>query len=288
MSILKNIKQGVANSGSSKGKIVYFKPDTKTRIRFLHEVEDGLELTMHDSFNRGINIVCQREFDKECPHCDGGDDEVRTRQAYVWSVWDHDAKEVKLFMGFANNFNPLPSLIAMYEAYETLIDRDYIIQRDGKQTNTKYSVIPMDKKKFKNSNAKPYSEKKMMEIMNKAFPLNTSVEEDDDDEEEEDEKPKSKSKNKGSKKQSSNKKSKQDQDDEDDDEDEFDEDDEEDDDEQDYDYMSPKELYRECIERGLKVKKKMKKKYYISKLEEDDEEDDDWEDEDEDEEDGDW
>lgn len=262
MSLLSKIKTGVANSGSSKAKIVFVKADSKVRIRFLQEIEDGLEVKIHDHFDRGINALCQDHVDGECPYC--SDEDLRHRQAYVWSVWDYDAKETKLFVGFANNFNPLPSFVAMYESYGTIMDRDYVIQRDGKGTNSRYSVIPMDKVRFKNSKAKPLIKSKAIDILDKAYPVN---------EEDAGEKKASK-KGKGRTK--------------DEDPEETEDDDIE---ENDYESMSPRELYMECIERGLTAKKKQKTKYYIDMLLEDDEKaEDGWDDEeeDEDDEDGDW
>lgn len=266
MSILNKIKKGVASSGSNKGKVVYIKADQKVRVRFLQEIEDGLVISNHDKFDDGINF-----FDQEVIHGERhplqDDDDIRHRDAYIWSVYDYDAKEVKLFVGYANNFSPLPSLVAMYETYGTIMDRDYVLQRDGSGTNTRYSVVPMDKVKFK-TKAKPYSEKKTLEILDKAFPA--PVEDDD----EEDKKGKKQKKSKGRKK-----------------EEEPEDDDEEEEEENEYASMSPKELYMECVERGLKAKKKQKKDYYIDMLMEDDlenEEEDDWEDDEEDEDGDDW
>lgn len=250
-SLLSKIKKGVANSGNNKGKVLFIAKDTKRRVRFLQEIEDGLEVTIHDSFDQGIKALCQKHVGKTCPYCER--EGIRTRQAFIYSIFDHEAKEVKLFEGYANNFNPLPSLVAMYESYGTLTDRDYVINREGTGTNTRYSVVPMDKVKFKNKNAKPYAKKKTLEILSKAYPVDEDDIIDDDDDIEDDV---------------------EDIDDEDL-EDEWEDEDEE---ENEYEDMKPQELYRECLSRGLKVKKKMKKSYYIDKLMEDDledEEDDD-------------
>lgn len=259
MSILSKIKQGVANSGSSMAKIVFVKADSKTRVRFLQEIEDAVEVIIHDSFDQGINALCRTHLGEDCPYCET--EGLRTRPAYVWSVWEVENKEVKLFVGYANNFNPLPSLVSMGETYGTLMDRDYVIQRDGKGTNTRYSVVPMDKVKFKNTKAKPYPKAKLIDILEKAYPVNEADE--------------------TGKKNGKKKSKKQEEPEEDEDEDE---------DENDYENMSPKELYMECIERGLTAKKKQKAEYYIKMLEKDDEknkDDDEWEEEDDDEE-GDW
>lgn len=221
----------------------------------MQEIEDGIEVTIHDDFDRGIKAICQKHVGKKCPYCK--DEDMRTRTAYFFSVWDHESKEVKLFEGYANNFNPLPSLVANYETFETLMDRDYMIQRDGSGTNTRYSVVSLDKVRFKNTKAKPFTKKKALEILDKAYPVN------------EDDLPNGRD----------------DDDDDDDMENENDTWGEDEDEEMDYDEMDPKELYLECKERGIKVAPKKKKSYYIQKLEEYDEED--YEEEDEDEED-DW
>lgn len=275
MSILSNIKQGVANSGSNKGKVLYFKDGGKVRIRFLAEIEDGVQISQHDKFDDGINFFDQEQINGEA-HELQEDPDVRHRQAYVWPVWDYDAKEVKLFIGYANNFSPLPALIGMFESYGTIKDRDYVITRNGSQLNTSYTVVPMDKVKFKNKKAKPWPEKKILEILDKAFPAPDADDEDD-------EAPKKKS-NKNKKKKGKKKPDPEPEEDEDDDEVE------------DYSEMSARELYMECIERGIEAKKKKKASYYIELLEEDDEEDEDeedleedeWDEEDEDDEEDEW
>lgn len=278
MSILGSIKQGIKNSGQSKSKILYIKDGGKARIRFLKDVEQGIELTIHDSFENNVKAICLEHLGSECPHC--GDDSLRTRTAYFWPVWDQDAKEVKLFEGYPNNFNPLSALVSMYETYGTLLDRDYVISRNGTSTNTSYGVVPMDKVKFKNPKAKPFTEKEVLKILAKAYPVG------DDADDEEDEAPK-KGKKKAPKKEEPKKKRKPDPEPEEDYEDDYD-----DEETTEYEDMSPRDLYRECVERGLEVEKKKKAAYYIAILEEDDEEqeDEDWDededyDEDEDEED---
>lgn len=261
MSILGKIKQGVANSGSSMGKIIYTKDGSKIRIRFLQDVEDGIEVKIHDHYDKGINALCPAVFGEECPYCDSDEEGWRHRDGYVWSVWDHDAKEVKLFVGFANNFSHLPSLIGMAEAYGNWTDRDYVLSQTGKQLSKQVSVIPMDKAKFKNPKAKPFTKKALLDILSKAYPVNDTDAV-------------------GNKNGKKKKKREEEPEDDDDDEDE----------ESEYEQMSPKELYLECVERGITVKKKQKAEYYINLLEKDDakkSDDDDWEEEEDDEED-DW
>ena len=251
MGLVDDIKNQVKKSGTNKGKFLYFKSGTKVRVRFLDDMDEGHKVRFHDSYAAGINVPCQEEFGHECPYCD--DDELRTRDQYAWSVWDYDAKEVKILMAPVNQCSPVPALVSMYEAYGTLCDRDYVITKSGQQQSTTFSVVPMDKAKFRNDKAKPLSEQKFLQLLDKAFPCDDN---DDDNDE-----PKKKSKKRPEPK-----------------DEEW-----EDDEEKGYEDMSAKELYKLCKSRDIDVETRKPAKYYITKLEEADEEDaDDWDDEEED------
>ena len=251
MGLVDDIKNQVKKSGTNKGKFLYFKSGTKVRVRFLDDMDEGHKVRFHDSYAAGINVPCQEEFGHECPYCD--DDELRTRDQYAWSVWDYDAKEVKILMAPVNQCSPVPALVSMYEAYGTLCDRDYVITKSGQQQSTTFSVVPMDKAKFRNDKAKPLSEQKFLQLLDKAFPC--------DDNNEDDDEPKKKIKKRSEPK-----------------DEEW-----EDDEEKGYEEMSAKELYKLCKSRDIDVETRKPAKYYITKLEEADEEDaDDWDDEEED------
>lgn len=272
MGLLDKIKSDVAKSGSNKGKFIYFREGQKVRVRFLNDMDEGMEVKFHDSFERGINVPCQELFGRNCAYCE--DDDLRTRSQYVWSVYDYESKEVKLFMFAVNNCSPIPALMAMYETYGTLTDRDYVITVTGKQQNKTFSVVPMDKNKFRNEKAKPYSEKSILKMLDKAFPADDSGEDEDEDE---DEKP---MKKKPVKEKTKPKKSEPD-------EDEWD--DEDADAEQDYSEMSPKELFKLCKDRDIDCVPKKPAKYYINLLEEYDAAQEDWGDEEDAEDDeGEW
>lgn len=283
MGLVDKIKQDVKKSGQNKGKFMYFREGQKVRVRFLTDMDDGMEVTFHDSYEAGVNVPCQELFGRNCPYCD--DDSIRTRSQYIWSVWDYDAKEVKLFMFPVNNCSPIPALMAMYENYGTICDRDYVISVSGKQTNKTYSVVPMDKVKFRNEKAKPLAEKTILKMLDKAWPCDAS-----DDDEDEDEAPKKrppKSSGKAKKSRRPEPEEEEDEDDYDDGED-WDEDEDEEEEQIDYSELSPKELYNLCKERKIKVAPKKPAKYYINQLEEydaahedwdEDEDEDDWEDE---------
>ena len=275
MGLLSEIKKDAKKSGQNKGKFIYFREGQKQRIRFLQDMDDGLQITFHDSFEQSINVPCQEHFDRDCPYCN--DDTVRTRSQYVWSVWNYETNEVQLFMFPVNNCSPLPALVAMYETYGTLTDRDYVISVTGKQQNKTFSVVPMDKVKFRNTKAKPYSESQVLKMLDKAFPCDVDTDEEEDDE---DYTPKNKKKKQRPAKTSTKKDVDEDYEDDDYDEDMSEEDDTDD---VDYESMSVKELYKLCKSRGIDVAPKKSQKYYIKQLEEYDEQNEDWGDEDDDE-----
>ena len=168
MGLLDNIRHDAERSGQNKAKFLYVRDGAKARIRFLQDMEEGFEVTFHDSYEAGINVPCREFFGKDCPYCE--EEGLRTRTHYAWSVWDYESKEVKIFMYPMNNCTPIAAIASMYENYGTLTDRDYVIQRNGKQQNTNYSIIPMDKNKFRNEKAKPFSKSAFQKILDKAFP----------------------------------------------------------------------------------------------------------------------
>ena len=270
MGLVDKIKNDVKKAGTNKGKFIYFREGQKLRVRFLTDMDDGMEVTFHDSFERSINVPCQELFGRQCKYCD--DEDLRTRSQYIWSVYNYETKEVQLFMFPVNNCSPIPALMAMFENYGTITDRDYVISVSGKQQNKTFSVVPMDKVKFRNENAKAYAEKAVLKMLDKAFPCDNS---DDEDEEEDEEEEKSA-------KKSHSKKPEPEEDDDYDDEEAAD-------DEEDYSSMTAQELYKLCKKKKLDVEIKKPAKYYIKQLEdakkaqedwgEEEEDEDEWEDE---------
>lgn len=266
--LVNSIKNDVKKAGTSKGNFTFIREGQKVRVRFLQDMDDGMEVTFHDSFADSINVPCQEIFDRECPYCD--DDRVRTRSQYIWCVYNYENKKVELFMFPVNNCSPVPALLAMYDTYGTIVDRDFVISVSGKGPDKKYAVVPMDKAKFRNEKAKPFSEKKILQLLDKAYPCDT----DDEEDEEEDERPAKKSSNK-----KVQKKKPVDDDDDYDDEDDWGDDEDE---EVDYSEMSPKELFKLCKERKIEVEPRKPQKYYIKQLEAADKAEDDWDDDDDD------
>ena len=248
-SLVESMKERINRSGSKKSLQFYLKKDAKCRVRFLQDMEEGIKVQYHDKFGE-FGHPCLNYYGKKCPNCNNT--EARHYDNFVWSIWNYETKRVELFMFKASKASPIPALISMFENYGTITDRDYVIQRNGEGFDTNYSVIPMDKKKFKGEE-EAFSKKKVLKLLLDVATIgNEDVEEDIDDEEDEDEdevKPKKKA----------NKKSKYE---EDDDEEDYDEDDEEEE----------------------KTKKKSKKSDKKKKKIEDDEDEDFDEDEDDEEE----
>ena len=231
-----------------------------------------MEITFHDSYELGINVPCQELFDRECPYC--GDESLRTRSQYVWSVYNYEANEVQLFMYPVNNCTPIPAIMAMYENYGTLTDRDYVISVTGKAQNKTYSVVPMDKVKFRNAKAKPYSNKAVLQMIDKAYPCEEA--------EDEEEAPKRKKKRTAKKPVKKVVEEPEEENDYDGEEDWGEES------ENDYCSMTPLKLYKLCKEREIEAEKKKPAKYYINLLEEYDDAQEDWGDAEDDEDADEW
>ncbi len=183
MGIIDSIKANSAKSGGNKEKILYVKADSKVRVRFLQELDDGYEFAFHDSYAEGINAICQEELGKNCPLC--GNEELRTRSLYAWSVYNYDTKKVEIMLFAVNQCTPVSQLVTMSENYNTIMDRDYVLSKSGKGQSTTFTVIPQDKQRFRNTKATPYTKSAILKILDKAYPLSDdfkdeSEEEDDD------------------------------------------------------------------------------------------------------------
>lgn len=285
-SLVESMKERISRSGSKKGNLFYLKKDGKCRVRFLQDMEDGIQVQYHDKFGE-FSHPCLSYYGKKCPSCKNP--EAKHVDNYVWSIWNYETKRVELFMFKASKASPIQPLISMYENYGNITDRDYIIQRNGEGFETNYSVVPMDKKKFK-GDEEPYSKKKVLKMLLEAAQLPEDEDVDEDDEEEDDDEEEVASKKKVNKKTKSKY-------DDDEDEEELDEDDEDEEEEKPKKKSKKVEKKKKKVEEDEdedededeeeeKPKKKSKKSDKKNKkvVEEDEDEDDDdlppWEDED--------
>lgn len=176
MGLLKNIKQEVQRSGSNKGKLLFPQENQKKRIRFLQEIDQGIEVFFHEDWNRSIKEPCQKTFGRECKYC--GDETVRTRPYYGFSVYDYDNNDVKILFYPVNQTTPMTQLVDLAETLGSLTNRDIILNMVGKAQNRSFSVINGEKSVFKNKKAKPFTNKAMLQIIDKAFPAEEVEEED--------------------------------------------------------------------------------------------------------------
>jgi hypothetical protein len=168
MSMLDKIKKKISDASKTVTDEFYVGQDKKARVRFLTDLEDAMEVLWHDKFEDSINVPCLKHYKLDCPYCKASDKKIRTRQVFAWTIYNYELDKVQIFKFPANNFTPVPSLVAMYESYGTLLDRDYVISRTGTGFEISYHVVPMDKTKFKKS-VKPFSKEQIMKKWRKKY-----------------------------------------------------------------------------------------------------------------------
>lgn len=174
-SMLKRIKQKIVEASRTITDEFYVGQDKKARIRFLTDLEDAFEVTWHDKFEDAVNTPCLSHFGLECPFCDLGKDKVRTRQIFAWTIYNYDTDKKQIFRYPANNFTPIPNLVAMYESYGTICDRDFVITRTGTGFEISYQVVPMDKSTFKGDD-KPFSKETICKKWAKMYDIHGAQE----------------------------------------------------------------------------------------------------------------
>lgn len=204
MSVLDNMKKKIKESGSNKKEIVYFGKDSKQKFRFLQELDEAYEYDVHSSWNEGFTSICRASLGDECPLCeDDSIEDMKLNTHFALSVWDYDTQSVRIMFCKANGVSPIPSLIEYYEEYGTIMDRDYTCKKQGSGMGSTLTVLPGEKMRFSQKNAKPFNQKQVEKILLKAFPMPGVPNKEAEDEDDEDEKPAKKStKNEKSKKES--------------------------------------------------------------------------------------
>lgn len=243
MGLVDNIRDEAKKSGSNKSKILYIRDGEKKRIRFLEDMDDGIEVDIHDNWERRESMICMKAFGKPCAKCN--DESMRTRKYYCWPVYEYGTESQLLLLYAFNNCSPLPQLLSIYDNFGTITDRDIVIGVTGKQTDKTFSCVHQDKSKFRDTKIKPYSKSAMLKIIAKAYP----PEDEPGGEEFEEEKPAKKKSEPMNQPETA---------------------------ENDYESMSAVELFRECVKRKIDCQKRKPEKYYIRLLEEDDQAKDDW------------
>lgn len=160
--MLSKIKQQIKQSKKSFGTFLRVQQDKKVKIRVINKggYNDAFEIVEHDKYGKISPTPCLAyHFGKECKYCK--DPDIRRRMMYAITVYDYSTKERKIFKAAANTFSPIPQLAEFQQTYGNLTDRDYVISRKGIGTSTSYTVVPLDKKKFK-KNLKPFTDEEIL------------------------------------------------------------------------------------------------------------------------------
>ena len=160
--LIKQMKEKIAQSGSSKKEILYFAADTVKRIRFIDELDDGYNIPFHSDFELKIYEPCKDPEDHEnCKLCN---DQISMIDNFAWTVWDYDTNSVKILLTKAGGISPIPMLIEAYTEFGTIKDRDYKIKKVGKGIGGSYAVTPLDKTRFRNDKVKPYTKNQILDL----------------------------------------------------------------------------------------------------------------------------
>jgi hypothetical protein len=185
--LIQDMKETIKSSGGSKKDIFYVGADSKRRVRFLQELTEGLKLSFHAHWERGLNALCGMMDGDECPYCDTTDDELRetmkTVTMYAFSVWDYDANAVRILLYKATGASPIPWLLEFNGEFGTIKDRDYTIKKIGKGQGSSIAVLSAEVSPFRNKKAIPFTKKQTLKLLRKAHPFDEDdVEQDEDDE----------------------------------------------------------------------------------------------------------
>jgi hypothetical protein len=157
----------IATGGSAE--VLELKPGASVRVRFLHEVNEGIEFLTHKP-EAGRTRACLRLFDRECPHHRDGDYEDEVRVAY--SVWVYGIEERRAALVIARPWS-LQKLFDADDACGTIRDRDFTFRR-----HKQIDIVPADKPtKFDCPQGQPFSRKRMLEIIARYFRHKQEVDE---------------------------------------------------------------------------------------------------------------
>lgn len=175
MDSMKSLKQSLKKSGGGKG-FIKFIGDEGLTVRFLTEPEDWYSYDEHYDPGLKTSYPC---IEGECPGCE---QDLRRSSKYLAIVVnraDDKVESLKLPKSLANR------LVAKFDKYETLMDRDFELSRAGSGLDTEYDVDAEPVSKFPHSKYEeqmPDLEEVLQAAWDQAFG-------DDDDDDEDDEPP---------------------------------------------------------------------------------------------------
>lgn len=163
-SVVDSIRQALKEKGGGGNmpEELFFVPkDGKKIIRFLSEFDEAIEVIMHDKYGAFMPQPCLKYYDKECPFHGRG---FRTKTNYAWTVYDYESKQKRILISPPTQNSALEDLVAIWEEFGTLRDRDVRIRRSGGDKST-YRARDLAKAKFEGDYSKPFTKGKVLAIL---------------------------------------------------------------------------------------------------------------------------
>lgn len=186
MGLLDKIKKSAQSTSENLGDFFYTKEGDKKRIRMLCEIDDGFEVIFHSSYEKKINVPCQKQFGKDCPYCGYHEiADMKDKKQYVFTVYNQNEGKQQILMGTAwKAFSAIMPLIEEYEISEqtTFCDRDYLIMQTGKGMSKTIAVRGQKPAEF-TQKITPWTKEEIMQKIDKAYPykVQLDIEADEDD-----------------------------------------------------------------------------------------------------------
>jgi len=186
MGLLDKIKQAATETNSNLKDFFYTKDGDKKRIRMLCEIDDGFEVIMHSSYEKKINVPCQKQFGRQCPYCtETGIEDLKNKTQYVFPIFNQSDSSQQILMAIAyKEFSPVMPLITEYTINEqtTFCDRDYIIMHTGKGMSKTITVRGQKPCRLEQK-ITPWTKAEIMKKIDKAYPykVNIDIQADEDD-----------------------------------------------------------------------------------------------------------
>lgn len=169
---IKTLKSDLKKGSAGGDVLTRIKADTDLMIRFLTEPDGWVDYAEHYS-------QTHHYFPCDASACIGCEEGLRTSTKYAIPALDVDNEKVILLSvgrGLADD------IIKKYDHRNTIMDRDYTIQREGStQDDTNYYLHEEDRKKRNLSKYKVPSQNEILKMMEPLVPRES--EDDADDEE---------------------------------------------------------------------------------------------------------
>jgi len=169
---IKKLKSNLKRGGS--GSFIKNVPkDGSLTVRFLTEPTEWVEYMEY--YAEGMEPPFFPAF--EGLDSDVTADLKKPSKRYLACGVDRDSGEV---VALKMPKSLVESLMKKYDKYETIMDRDYELVRDGEGFDTTYEAIPEAPKRMNMSKYEPLD---LMSVLEKQIPKELSGDDDDDDEE---------------------------------------------------------------------------------------------------------